>query len=118
MNYLFYLIFAILFCAAIAGIVLLCSHVLLIRTGTHLKAVATVAYWQPSKLPMFGRVCLRYTKRGAPHLAMSQLIWKGHRPRDGSSAVWDIVIYRVKNQIVQEARLPQKTHYRKGGRDV
>lgn len=75
-----------------------------IKKGQHNVTVGTIEYWQDAKIPFFGRVCVRYKKRGAPHHAMSCLIWKRRKPKVGSSNMWDIVSMRIGDKTVIQAR--------------
>lgn len=102
------ILMVILIAGAIALGVLYFSWQTTIKNGKHLYCVGKVEYWQKSKIPMFGHVCVKYTKRGAPQYCMSQLMWKGKRPKDNSLCKWDIVTFKAKDQTITQARFIKK----------
>ena len=92
-------------------IVLLLLLAVLVITASVFYA-STVQYFQKGKIPFLGTAVIRYTKKGKPYQAQTNIIPVWKQPKTGAMGMYTIISCATQKGRFVQARLHRSKHHK------
>lgn len=88
------------------------SYRAMLKNGTQYITVGTVQYFQKGKIPLLGTAVIRYTKKGKPYQAQTNIIPVWKQPKTGAMGMYTIISCATQKGRFVQARLHRSKNHK------